>query len=108
MTVTEQIITIAIIAGVTLLTRLLPFLVFSSNKPTPKFLRYLGAVLPPAVFGMLLVYCLKGVSLVSYPYALPELIGVGCVVLVHLLFRKMLVSIGVGSAVYLVLVNLIF
>jgi len=66
MTLTEQIITIAICVFGTMLTRFLPFLVFSSKKPTPEYVQYLGKALPCAVFGMLVIYCLKNVSLFSY------------------------------------------
>ena len=62
MTLTEQIITIALCAVATMLTRFLPFWVFSSKKPTPKFIQYLGKALPAAIFGMLVVYCLKDVQ----------------------------------------------
>ena len=63
MTLTQQIITIAIVVLGTMLTRFLPFLLFPAGKPTPKYVRYLGKVLPPAVFGMLVIYCLKNVSI---------------------------------------------
>ncbi len=92
----------------TALTRFLPFLVFNSNKPTPKYLEYLGKYLPPAVFGMLVVYCLKGISFASPIGFLPEIISVLLTVILHLLFRKMLVSIAGGTAVYMILVNLVF
>ena len=108
MTVTERIIIIALVALTTMLTRFLPFLVFRANKPTPKFLRYLSRALPPAVFGMLVVYCLKGLSFTAPAYGLPELIGVVTVVVLHLIFRKMLISIGVGTVVYMVLLNIVF
>ena len=108
MTFWQQMIIIGIIAAVTLLTRLFPFLLFKSNKPTPGFLKYLGEALAPAVFAMLVVYCLKDVALLTSPFGIPELISVLIIVVVHILFRKTLVSIGVGSAVYLILVNLVF
>lgn len=108
MTLTQQIITIAIAALVTAATRFLPFAIFRSDRKTPGFLAYLGRALPPAVFGMLVVYCLKGVSLTVAPYGLAELIGVATVVIIHLAFRKMPLSIVGGTAVYILLVNLVF
>ncbi len=108
MTVLQYFIMIAAAALATMLTRFLPFVVFKSDKPTPKFLTYLGKALPPAVFGMLVVYCLKGVSLGSVGTFLPETLGVLATVGLHLAFRKMLLSIVGGTAVYMVLVNLIF
>ena len=108
MTVAQQIITIVLVALTTMATRFTPFLVFRSDRPTPKYLSYLGRALPPAVFGMLVVYCLKGVSFSAPTFALPELIAIVCIVGLHLAFRRMLVSVIGGSAVYLILVNLIF
>ena len=63
MTLTQQIITIAAVVLATMVTRFLPFLVFPSGKPTPKYIRYLGKVLPAAVFGLLIAYCLKNASI---------------------------------------------
>ena len=108
MTLTESLIIIGIAALATMLTRFLPFIVFKSGKPTPNFLLYVGKALPPAVFGMLVVYCLKNVSLAAAPHGLPELIGVLAVVLLHLCFRKMLLSIAGGTLIYVLLVNLVF
>ena len=108
MSITEHIIIILIVALATMSTRFAPFLLFKSEKPTPKFLVYIGKALPPAVFGMLVVYCLKGASLTVYPFALPELIGVIALVVLHLAFRKMLLSIAGGTLLYIILVNLIF
>ena len=76
MTTTEQIITIAICAIGTMATRFLPFIIFRDNRPTPKYIQYLGRALPAAIFGMLVVYCLKDVSLFSYSFGIPELIGI--------------------------------
>lgn len=108
MTVTEQVIIIALVALTTMTTRFLPFVIFKSSRPTPKFLTYLGRVLPPAVFGMLVVYCLKDLSFAVPSYGIPELVGVAVTVLLHLAFRKMLLSIVGGTGVYILLVNLIF
>lgn len=108
MTLTQQIITIGLCALATMLTRFLPFLVFSSGKEPPKFIKYIGKALPGAIFGMLVVYCLKGVTLTSYSYGLPELIGVLSVILIHLWKRKMLLSIASGTIIYMILVQLVF
>ena len=66
MTLTQQIITIAAVVLATMVTRFLPFLVFPSGKPTPKYIRYLGKVLPAAVFGLPIAYCLKNASIFLY------------------------------------------
>lgn len=108
MTVTQQILTIAICAIGTMATRFLPFIVFSSEKPIPKFIQDLGRALPGAVFGMLVIYCLKNVSVLSAPFGLPELISIAVVVALHLWKRKMLVSIAGGTAVYMLLVQFVF
>ncbi len=108
MTLTEQIITIAICVFGTMLTRFLPFLVFSSKKPTPEYVQYLGKALPCAVFGMLVIYCLKNVSFLSAPYGIPELIAIAITAGLHLWKKKMLLSIAGGTITYMLLVQLVF
>lgn len=108
MTVTQHIITIAVIALGTMLTRFLPFLVFPAGKPTPKYVQYIGKVLPPAVFSLLVVYCLKNVSLLSAPHGLPEAIAILAVTALHLWKRQMLLSIAAGTVCYMLLVQLVF
>lgn len=108
MSMTEQIITVfAVILG-TMITRFLPFLVFPSGKPTPKYIQYLGKVLPAAVFGLLVIYCLKDVTFLSGSHGVPELISIGVVVLLHLWKKQMLLSIAGGTVCYMLLVQLIF
>ena len=75
MTVTQQIITIAMVILGTVITRALPFFIFKEGQETPRFIQYLGKYLPGAVFAMLVVYCLKGVSLTSAPFGIPEMVG---------------------------------
>ena len=108
MTVTEQIITIAICALGTMATRFLPFLIFRDNRPTPKYIQYLGKALPAAIFGMLVVYCLKDVNLLTASHGIPELIGIVTVVLLHLWKRQMILSIAAGTVVYMLLVQFVF
>ena len=108
MSLSEQIITIAICVLGTMLTRFLPFLVFSSKKPTPKYIDYLGKALPCAVFGMLVVYCLKSVSLFSGSHGIPELIAIAITAGLHLWKKQMLLSIAGGTIVYMILIQLIF
>ncbi len=92
----------------TVITRFLPFAVFSENKETPKFIKYLGKYLPPAVFGMLIVYCLKDVSIFSSSHGLPELIAIVLTAAVHLWKRQTLVSIAVGTVSYMLLIQFVF
>lgn len=108
MTLTQQIITIALCAVATILTRCLPFWVFSPKRPTPKFIRYLGNVLPCAVFGMLLVYCLRNVDLLSGTHGLPEAVALAVTAGLHLWKRQMLLSIAGGTVCYMLLVQLVF
>jgi len=108
MTVTQQLITIAIVALGTMLTRFLPFIIFPEGKPTPKYIQYIGKALPPAVFGMLVVYCLKNVTLLAGSHGLPELIAVAVVVLLHLWKRQMLLSVAAGTVCYMLLVQIVF
>lgn len=108
MTLSQRILTIAVIVLGTMLTRFLPFLLFPAGKPTPKAVHYLGSVLPGAVFGLLVVYCLKNVSLFTGSHGLPELISIALVVLLHLWKRQMLLSIAGGTACYMLLVQFVF
>lgn len=103
MTLTQQIITIALCAAATAFTRFLPFMVFRSDKPVPKYVQYLGKALPGAVFGMLVVYCLKDVSITQSPYGLPEAAAVGVTALLHIAKKNMFLSIICGTAFYIAL-----
>ncbi len=108
MTVPQRIITIALCVIGTMTTRFLPFLVFSENRQTPPFIRYIGKWLPSAVFGMLVVYCLKGVSLIRAPHGLPEFLAIAVTAALHLWKRQMLLSIAGGTACYMLLLRFIF
>lgn len=108
MSVTQQIITIAMVVLGTMLTRFLPFLIFPSGKPTPHYIQYLGKVLPSAVIGLLVIYCFKDVSLLSGSHGIPELIGVAMVAILHFWKKKMLLSIAGGTIVYMILVQWVF
>ena len=93
---------------VTMATRFLPFLIFRGDKKTPDSIVYLGKVLPYAIMGMLVVYCLKDVQLLSWPHGIPELIGILLVAGLHIWKRNTLLSIGVGTVCYMLLVQLVF
>ena len=86
----------------------IPFVVFPAGKPTPKYISYLGTVLPSAIFGLLVVYCLKDVSIFSGSHGLPELIAIAAVVSLHLRKRQMLLSIAGGTVCYMLLVQFVF
>ena len=104
----HDIIMIVVMTLVTMLTRFLPFLIFNEHRKTPELILYLGKVLPCAIMGMLVVYCLKDVSVLSDPYGLPELLGIAAVAVLHLWKRNSLLSIGVGTVFYMLLVQLVF
>lgn len=108
MTLTEQIITVSMVVLGTLITRFLPFIVFPAGKPTPKYTQFLGKFLPAAVFGLLVIYCLRNVSLVSGSHGIPELISIAVVIGMHLWKRQMLISIAGGTICYMLLVQLVF
>lgn len=107
MTLAQQIATIAILVFATALTRFLPFLVFRGRQ-TPAYVHYLSHVLPPAVFGMLVVYCVKDVDFLGGWHGLPELAGIAVTVVLHLWKRRMLLSILGGTVVYMLLVQTVF
>lgn len=105
----EVLMTIFILAAVTLLIRALPFILFKGDKPVPEFITYLGKVLPYALIAMLVVYCLKDVSFSQGgTYGIPELIAILVVVVLHKLKHNMLLSIGVGTILYMALVQFFF
>ena len=108
MTLTQQIVTIAMVILGTMLTRFVPFFVFPAGKPTPKYVQYLGNVLPPAVFGLLIIYCLKNVSIFTGNHAIPELLAITLVIALHTWKRQMLLSIAGGTIFYMILVQFIF
>ena len=108
MTLQQQIITIAMCVVGTMLTRFLTFLVFRPKRPTPRYIQYLGRVLPGAIFAMLIIYCLRDVSLLQGSHGLPELIAIAVTVGLHLWKRQMLLSIAGGTICYMLLVQFIF
>ena len=108
MTSVQALITMLAIAAGTQFTRWLPFWLFPEKKDPPAVVLYLGKVLPPAMMGLLVVYCFKGVHWLSGTHGLPELIAAAVVVLLHSWKRNVLASIAGGTAVYMLLVQLVF
>ena len=108
MSFNQQLITVGVIVLATVIMRFLPFLLFPDNNPTPKFIHYLGSVLPAAVFGLLMVYALKNVSLFEGSHGIPELIAIAVTAGIHLWKKQMLLSISAGTICYMLLVQLVF
>ena len=104
----HDILLIAVAAVVTAATRFLPFLIFRKKESTPTIVTDLGQVLPCAIMGMLVVYCMKDVPFLSAPFGAPEIIGCVIVALLHIWKRNSLLSIGVGTVSYMLMVQLIF
>ena len=108
MTELHAVLTIAVVALVTAALRFLPFLIFGENRTTPPLITYLGQVLPFAIMGMLVIYCLKDVSFLSGSFGIPEIIGCAVVAALHVWKRNTLLSIGTGTICYMLLVQLVF
>lgn len=105
---TQLFIFFGLISLATIFTRALPFILFPENKKTPKYIKYLSNVLPYTITGMLVVYCLKDISFRIHPYALPEIISIAVIITLHLWRKNTLLSIGIGSLLYIILVQYVF
>ncbi|WP_172246101.1 branched-chain amino acid transporter permease [Saccharibacillus endophyticus] len=105
MTVSQQIVMIAVVVLGTMATRFLPFLIFPPGRPTPRYVKYLGRVLPAAAIGLLVIYSLKDINLLSSTHGLPELVSVAVVVWLHLWKKNMFLSIAAGTILYMILIR---
>ena len=108
LTPVQIILTVLAVALGAMATRFTPFLLFPDGKRPPEVVTYLGNVLPPVMMGLLVVYCLKSVPVLSYPHGLPELISIAFIVGIHLWRKNVLLSIGCGTALYMFLVQAVF
>lgn len=108
MTFAQRIITIGMCIAGTMLTRFLPFFIFKENTETPRYIQYMGKYLPSAVFGMLVVYCIKDVSILKSPHGVPELISILFTAFLHVKRRNMLFSIAGGTICYMLLIRFVF
>lgn len=104
----SSLVMILAVAIATFATRAASFIVFPKGKEIPPKVLFIGRVLPPAIIGMLVVYCLRSTSVLAYPYGLPELIAGLTVVALHVWKRNIFLSIGVGTVLYMVLVQMVF
>ncbi len=118
MNITQQIIMVAAGVVATMLTRFIPFIAFRPNKPTPKYITYLGKMLPASVFALLVVYCLRssvsihGSGAIAHwrvllsPDALPQFIAVAFTIFVHVWRKNLMLSIAAGTICYMILIRL--
>ncbi|HKL80805.1 MAG TPA: AzlD domain-containing protein [Mobilitalea sp.] len=104
----QLLIFLGLVALGTLITRILPFILFPEKKEIPKYIKYLADVLPYTMIGLLVIYCLKDVSLINSPHALPEIISIVVIIILHLWKKNALLSIGGGSLLYMLLVQCVF
>jgi len=86
----------------------LPFIVFPDNKGNHPYITYLGNVLPYSAIGLLVVYCLKGVNLINPPFGIPEAVAIICITVLHYWKSNALLSIGAGTGIYMILVQIVF
>lgn len=101
-------IAILVIGIVTFAIRIAPFILFGKDKATPKYIEYIGKYLPPAVIAMLIIYCLRNVNISTFPFGIPEAIGVVTVAILHIWKRNNLISIIGGTAIYMIAIQFIF
>lgn len=108
LTTSQTLIIILVAALATMITRFLPFIIFKGNGGANSYINYLGKVLPYSAIGLLLVYCLRNVSFTTYPYGLPEAIALLSLGIVHYWKENTLLSIGVGTIIYMLLIQRVF
>ena len=105
MTETQMVVTIFVLALSVWITRFLPFLIFKEEAKTPKLIDYLGKVLPAAMMGLLVIYCLKDYTISDLSTLIPALISIAAIVILHLMKQNTILSIAVGTVLYMVLIR---
>jgi len=108
MTKERALLLILVVAACTLLTRLIPFVLFGGKREVPKAVTYLGKILPPAIMATLMVYCLKGADLFSAGHGIPEFVSVAVTAALHIWKRNVLLSIAAGTLCHMFLIQYIF
>lgn len=104
----HSLLIISVAAFVTIITRFSPFILFNRGKELPRWIKYLGNMLPPAVMSVLLIYCIRSVDLTAGSHGIPELLGISAAVLLHIWKGNTLISIGVSTVLYMILVQAVF
>lgn len=108
MTSSQIMITILIMAVGTMFTRFCPFILFPDDKPTPKYVVYLGQVLPYTMMGLMVVYTLRNVEFMNSPWGLPEIISLTYIAIVQIIKKNSLFSMISGTILYMFLVQVVF
>ena len=106
LTLFEQCVTIGVCILATVLSRFLPFLIFRDNKETPAFIQYLGRALPSAIFGMLVVYCMRNVDISSANHGIPDFAALAVTVALHAWKRSLILPMIGGTAAYMLLTGI--
>ena len=107
-TTLQTLIIIAVLMLGTCITRFLPFLLFPNATSAPRYIVYLGKALPAAAISLLVVYCLRYVNVMVFPHGLPEVISIAVVIALHIWRKNTLLSIGVGTVLYMLLIQFVF
>lgn len=106
MTTAKLVASIALMAVIIASTRIFPFVVFGSGKKPPKVIMYLGKYLPPAIIVAITIYCFKDIKFYEFPFGIKEIIASASVVLLHIRFKNTMVSITLGTLLYMALIRL--
>ena len=99
---------IVVAAVCTFATRLFPFALFGGKKEVPEFVKYLGEILPIAIIGVLIIYCLRDFTGGDINVILPKTIAVAATAAVHWWKRNTLISIAIGTIGYMLLIHFVF
>ncbi|OEJ16074.1 branched-chain amino acid transporter AzlD [Brachyspira hampsonii] len=105
---TEIFVTALMIVIATAFLRFLPFIIINKSLSENRYVQFLGKVLPYSMIALLVIYCLKDINIIKFPYALPELISIAIIIILHVIKRNVLISIGAGTIIYMFLVQVIF
>jgi branched-chain amino acid transport protein azlD len=106
MTTTKLLISIILMSVIIASTRFFPFIVFGNGKQPPKVIMYLGKYLPPAIITAITIYCFKDIKFYELPFGIREIISSLTVVLLHIKFKNTMVSISVGTILYMTLLRI--
>jgi branched-subunit amino acid transport protein AzlD len=108
MTVLQKVITIAVVVLATMTTRFLPYILFPEGKEVPGFVKFLGRYLAPAVFGLLVVYCLKNVQITAGSHGIPEAIALLVTSALYFWKKGFILPMAGGTITYMILVQMVF